>query len=616
MCSVVGYIGSNKSSTPVIQGLSRLEYRGYDSAGFACYDSSSGKICAVKTAGSVDSLRLKLSENPIEGSVGIGHTRWATHGVANELNAHPHLNQDRTVAVVHNGIVENYAALKQSLVGSGHFFYSDTDTEIIAHLLGNALQQKADGRLALLAVAKKLEGAFSFCALVRDLPDCLLVWRRKSPLCIGIGKGEMFVASDPSAFAEWTKQIVFVPEDAGALVFADRIELFDHQGHDLPLEIQELDVEWLQGSSGGFAHIMLKEMYEQKRVIGDTVSFFKSMDQETWAQTGIDQRSASKIEALHFVACGTSAHAAEIAAFFFEELCAVPVTVSIASEFRYKKNFLKDSTLCCFLSQSGETADTLEAMRSVAATDSSVPTLAVVNVPTSSMVRESRGYIITQAQREVAVASTKSFTSQVALLYLLAHKLAVLRGHMAATQLEHAYSELMVCAEVLEITMEQYKRQIREQVAPAYAHYEKYIFLGRHISYPFASEASLKMREIAYRFVDCYPAGELKHGPIALVEPSVPVVIFSVLDDQLYQKLLVNAQEVKARRGHLMVFAFEGQTDLIALADTALVIPRVARSLGPLVMTGVMQLLVYEVARELGCPIDKPRNLAKSVTVE
>lgn len=613
MCGIVGYVGNRQCRPLVLDGLSRLEYRGYDSAGFVCQDTERGCFSWVKAVGGIENLVKQFEINPIDGSVGMGHTRWATHGASTESNAHPHFNEDHTVAVVHNGIIENYAGIKARLVREGHVFYSETDTEVIAHLFADLLRREVSLEKALFALVDELEGAFACVIMAQKFPDQLIAIRRRSPLCIGIGTGEVFVASDVAAFSSSAQSVVYLPDETCAFVSRDGVRYFTFGGQAFEPIARVVDPSWAAVSREGFAHFMLKEIYEQKRVLHDTVSFCRTMAADTWRNSGL-AGIESQIKRITFVACGTSAHAAEIAAFFFEKINSIPTATILASEFRHRVVRPQPGELYCFLSQSGETADALEALRQVRALGGR--TLALVNVPDSSMVREADGYLLTQARREVAVASTKSFTSQVALLYWLSHRLAAASGSREDSAEHLALYDLLSLADIFEEAMEQHRHAIETKWAPFYAQYEHFIFLGRACSYPLACEAALKLKEVAYRFVDCYPSGELKHGPIALIDERVPVVIFSALDDQAYRKLVSGAQEVKARNGHLVVFAFEGQKELIDLADTAFVVPVVAPLLATLALTGVMQLFVYYMAKELGRPIDKPRHLAKSVTVE
>jgi glucosamine--fructose-6-phosphate aminotransferase (isomerizing) len=442
----------------------------------------------------------------------------------------------------------------------------------------------------------------------------MLLVRKRSPLCIGIGDNEMFVASDVMAFADRTRKVLFLPDASFAIVKKDMIELYDFSGKSLALSVQEVSSDWAVQEKKGHEHFMLKEIYEQKNVIASTVNFLKSLSANVWDHIGFTAQQAKDVQSLTLIGCGTSWHAARIAQFFFESICMVPTKVVLASEFRYSAFFAEKNSLFMTISQSGETADTLEALRMIGSMH--LPTLALTNVPSSTMVREADGFLLTQAGQEVAVASTKAFSTQVAALFWFANRLALEKGIITKAQMIHAEEDLLVAGQVLESCIENYKIDIMQTLAKKYAHYKKSIFLGRHISYPFAMEAALKLKEIAYVFAQCYPAGELKHGPLALVDSETPIFLFSHADPIIYQKLVANAQEVKARKGHLIIFAFEDQDELCSLADQVFIIPKVNPLLGPLAMTGLMQFFVYHIARELGCPIDKPRNLAKSVTVE
>lgn len=615
MCGIVGYIGSKKSRLHVLDGLAQLEYRGYDAGGFGCIDPSGNGLVIFKACGGIAELRSVVEKSNIDSHLGLGHMRWSTHGAATNIhNAHPHLDCSETIAIVHNGIIENYHELKERLIQNKHVFRSETDSETIAHLLEEALVKTDTLQDALVALVNELEGAYAFVCMLKDHPDTLLLARKRSPLCIGVGIDEMFVASDPLAFGNKAHDVLFMPDESFALVTKNHIELYDFSGKKLQPKIIKNTINSTSMGKNGFEHFMLKEIYDQKRVLHETVTFLQEMDQGTWQKIGLNDLEIQKLQRIHLVGCGTSWHAGKIAQFFFENIAGIPVDVHLASEFRYKRFFQEKNTVYIGISQSGETADTLEALRMV--NQHSMPTVALTNVPSSSMVRECTGFLLTQAGPEIAVASTKAFTAQVASLYWLAHRIGLQKGLVTPNQLKQAKADLILVAEVLENCIELYKNQIIEHDAPMFAQIPHYIFLGRNISYPFALEAALKLKEIAYLFVDCYPAGELKHGPLALVQDGVPVVLFSCLDHLIYQKLLSNAQEVKARNGHLVVFCFENQQELIKLADQAYIIPQVPPLLAPLAMTGLMQYWVYEIAKALNCPIDKPRNLAKSVTVE
>lgn len=634
MCGIVGYVGTKPCRQSVLEGLSRLEYRGYDSAGFVCVDTKHGHLSYHKEAGGVSLLTRMSNAIKFDGTIGIGHTRWATHGVVDQRNAHPHFNCRKSLAVVHNGIVERYEVLKDRLIAQGHDFSSATDTEVVAHLFSSFVSEYNDLKKAALEFVKQLSGAFSLIFLHEDYPETLVLIRRRSPMIIGIGHDEMFVASDFLAFSDKTDTALFMPDESIAFVKKDSIDLIGFDGSTLPQKTQHIDAKYAEIGKQDFEHYMLKEIYEQKKAILRTISFCKvigsngldpletghsaALDHDcsecVWRQIGLSKEQIKDLKYLNLVAAGTSWHATRIAQFFFETVCKIPTKVYLASEFRYMPFFPETNSLFVMVSQSGETADTLEALRLVNSFD--IPTLAITNVTSSTMVREATGFLPMQAGPEISVASTKAFSTQLATLYWLAHKIAFERGTITLAEMQRAEEDIYVCAEVLESAIDTYKLQITQELAKKYAQFDRFIFLGRHVSYPFAMEAALKLKEISYIFSQCYPAGELKHGPIALIDEKTPAVLFSVLDELIYHKIVSNAHEIKSRNGHLIVFAFEGQNELISIADYAFIIPRVTPLLGPLAMTGLMQFFVYQITRELGRPIDKPRNLAKSVTVE
>lgn len=639
MCGIVAYVGTNKCKDFILEGLSRLEYRGYDSAGFVCIDEHHKHLSFAKEVGRVAALRSTLDTLGYDGTVGMGHTRWATHGTAEKHNAHPHFDCQKSIAVVHNGIIEGYSSIRDRLIAEGHSFYSATDTEVAAHLLGEAVAFHKTLQAALISLVNQLQGAYAFVFIMEQYPDQLVVIRRRSPLVIGIGDNEMFVASDPLVCAERTNKMLFMPDDSFAIVKKDHIDLYDFTGKALVPQITIANIQYDAATKQGFDHYMLKEIYEQKRAIENSLTFYKLIDGQVpasipdesirpayrlsaagddeegiWAQLGVSADYVKQLESIGMIAAGTSWHAARIAQFFFETVCKLPTLVSLSSEFRYMPLFTRRGSLHIAITQSGETADTLEAMRMV--NEAGVPTIALTNVASSTIVREAGGALLMQAGPEISVASTKAFSTQQASLYWLAHRMALTRGQITEKQFKQSQDDLLVAGEVLQACIDEYKWEIINSLAKQYATFEKFIFLGRNISYPFALEAGLKLKEISYLFAQSYPAGELKHGPIALVDERTPVVMFSLIDDLIYQKLLSNAQEVKARKGYLIVFAFEGQDELMKLADQVFIIPRVTPLLAPLAMTGLMQFLVYQITKELGRPIDMPRNLAKSVTVE
>jgi glutamine---fructose-6-phosphate transaminase (isomerizing) len=614
MCGLVGYIGNKFSRAHIFKGLSRLEYRGYDSAGFACLNPTNNRIDCSKAQGHLNNLTKKIEQSPIDGHVGIGHTRWSSHGIASIENAHPQFDCNSTISVAHNGIIENHFELKEQLTAQGHLFTSQTDTEVVAHLFESLLDQKSSLKDALLSLVEQLHGAYALVFITQKYPDQMIVVRKGSPLCLGIGDQEMFAASDHLAFAENTNKMVFLPDKSFVILKKDSFELYDFSGDLLIPTIQEVNAHWAEIDKKGYEHFMLKEIFEQKGAIHATLESLRSLESQMWQQMGLDAEKIKNLESITLIGCGTSWYAARIAQFYFEHICLIPAKIMLASEFRYMPFFPEEKSLYIAISQSGETADTLESVRLI--NSFNLPTVGLTNVHSSSLVREAQGYILMHAGPEIAVASTKAFSNQLSTLFWLAHRIALEKNCINQHQMKRAYDELLIAAEVLENSIITYQQEIITNLAPFYAQFKKFIFLGRNISYPFAMEAALKLKEIAYVFAQCYPAGELKHGPIALIDAETPIIIFSSLDTLIYQKLVSNAQEVKARNGHLTIFAFEDQKELIELANIVFIIPKVHALLGPLAMSGLMQFLVYQIARSLGCHIDKPRNLAKSVTIE
>ncbi len=631
MCGIIGYIGKNKCKKIITEGLTRLEYRGYDSTGFVCIDEKHKHLSFYKNKGPVSELKKDLKQIGDDGYIGIGHTRWATHGIARKSNTHPHLDCNNCIGVVHNGIIENHRIKREKLIQEGHEFRSETDSEVAVHLLESHLQYHQNLTDSIINLIKDLEGIYALVFILEQYPDRLVLVRNKSPLSIGVGKEEMFVSSDPLAFADKTEKALFMPDNSFAILKKESIELYDFAGKPIRVKTQKIDFKFTAANKEGFEHYMLKEIYEQKKAIDNTISFYNLIGSQVnsdtnanteetsypsaiWNQLGLSCQDVKNLKSIHFVAAGTSWHASKIAQFIFESKCNIPSHVHLASEFRYKKFFPEDNSIFIMVSQSGETADTLECMRHINAHN--IPTITLTNVASSTMVRESGGFLLMQAGPEISVASTKAFTSQIASLFWLANRIALEKNLITEKQMKESEEDLFVSAEVLESSIENYKFDIVGTLVPKYAQYSRFIFLGRHISYPFALEAALKLKEISYTFAQAYPAGELKHGPIALVDEETPVVIFSVLNDLIYQKLLSNAQEIKARKGHILSFAFEGQSELIELSDHTIVIPRIEPLLEPIAMAGVMQFFVYNISKKLGHPIDKPRNLAKSVTVE
>lgn len=615
MCCVVGYVGRSVSRDRILEGLARLEYRGYDSAGCAFLEPQRGAIASYKVVGGVDKLRSEVVNAAYDGTVGIGHTRWSTHGAVTWENAHPLLDCTGSVAVVHNGIIENERTVRQELAAAGHTFRSQTDSELIAHCFEDALSRGiTEPQKILRDVVGRMQGAYAFVAMSDRFPDMLFIARHRSPLCLGLRADGIFVASDPLAFAGEATHVIFIPDAAYACVTPHDYKCWSIvSGEKLTLQQEPLTLTWQDGGKQGYEHYMLKEIYEQREVVHAIVRHARAeaaLVSDTHREMVVQSPGS-----LLLIGCGTSLHAAHLGRWYYEALVQLPARVVMASEMRERPLFADMMSTAIALSQSGETADTLEALRGLHAV--SIPVVAITNVTSSTLAREAEEIIPMHAGVEVAVASTKAFTAQVAILYLLAHEYAIMRGLRSSSSRTHACDNLAHAADCLNEAIARHTDRIDRILAPRYAQKRHALFIGREMSYVIAQESALKLKELAYVFAEAYAAGELKHGPLALIDSEVPVFVCSVLEPVAYRKLVGNVQEIKSRRGHLVIVAFEGQDELIALADEALVIPAPRdHMLGPLAMIGVLQYLVYRWAHELKLPIDKPRNLAKSVTVE
>ncbi len=625
MCGIVGYVGENSCKSFILKALTRLKYRGYDSAGFVCFDEKTHQLACHKAVGGATALKELCEAVDVDGSIGLGHTRWATHGEVNERNCHPQFDCQRHVAVVHNGVLGNYRAVKGRQEIEGHLFSSQTDTEVAAHLMEEALKKFPNSlQQAILSMLPHIKGgAYSFAFLLLSHSESLILVRYKSPLIIGLGAKEMLVASDPIAFSGYASFMVPMPDSTFSILKKDKVELYDFQGKEIPIPFEKVpevyESSFLEKES--YEHFMIKEIYEQRKVIENTVSFYASLHDNKFRKDNIGaglclaEDEIEQVESIDFIAAGSSLHASLIGQTYFQTIARIPSIPYLASEFIHSPHLLtpgKRIAIC--VSQSGETADTLEALRKC--NQYSIPTVALTNIVSSSMVREATGFFLMRAGYEVSVASTKAFSCQIASLYLLAHYFALKRRVISAEEALQAEESLLVLAEVLDAAIKRYETEIISQDAQMYSRYEKFIFLGRHITYPLAMEAALKLKEISYLFAQSYPTGELKHGPLALVDETVPVVVFSLQDEEMYKKMLSNVYEVKARSGHIIAFAFEGQDELISLAHRVFILPSVPALLEPLAIIGIVQLWVYHLSKALGRSIDMPRNLAKSVTVE
>jgi glucosamine--fructose-6-phosphate aminotransferase (isomerizing) len=591
-----------------MEGLKRLEYRGYDSAGIAIRDAS-GHIQRIRSVGKVAALEERLQDAPVGGDLGIAHTRWATHGIPAERNAHPHMSGER-VAIVHNGIIENHTELRKELEAEGYRFVSETDTEVIAHLLARALESEVDLPTAFRQVTSRLVGAYALAASSPDDPDRIVVARAGSPLVIGVGNGEHFIASDVFALLPETHDFIFLQEGDLAEVYRDHVKIFDQDGEEVERPVSSSKLNASAADKGPYRHYMLKEIFEQPGVVAETLEGRIYKGRLLEESFGYETRALlDKTKQVHIIACGTSYHAGLVARYWFEEI-GIPCMVEVASEFRYRKSVVLDNTLFVTISQSGETADTLAALRG-AGEKGYLGSMVVCNVPESSLVRESDVALMTRAGTEIGVASTKAFTTQLVALRLLVLALAKRMGQSEEEQ-RVLIEELHALPRQLEVALK--LSDAIKTMAESFADKENALFLGRGPFYPIAMEGALKLKEISYIHAEAYPAGELKHGPLALVDEKMPVVC-ALPNDPLLDKVLSNLQEVRARGGEL--FLFSDQAVNIELDKyQSLTLADINPSTAPIVYTIPLQLLAYHVAILKGTDVDQPRNLAKSVTVE
>ncbi|WP_151965115.1 glutamine--fructose-6-phosphate transaminase (isomerizing) [Acinetobacter soli] len=612
MCGIVGGVAERNISEILIEGLKRLEYRGYDSAGVALVSPS--HILRERRVGKVANLAEAVAQSKLSGSLGIAHTRWATHGKPTEHNAHPHISGD--VAVVHNGIIENYQELKDDLEALGYVFTSQTDTEVVAHLVHHALKEQTSLLDAVRSVVPELKGAYALGIVHKDHPDELITVREGSPLVIGVGIGENFISSDQLALLPVTNRFVYLEEGDIARLTRDSIEIYAH-GEKIERPVKELDAAVSNASKGEYKHYMLKEIYEQPEAIQQTISQALNGNALRDDFLNLAEVDFKQIQNVQIIACGTSYHAGMIAKYWFEQLINVPCQVEIASEFRYRSPVIVANTLYICISQSGETADTLAALRDTQkrakAKDIQISTLTICNVATSSMVRETDHHLLTLAGPEIGVASTKAFTTQLAALMLLILKIGQVKQQIAVEQISEIASQLWHCPKVMLDTLQHNTEILR--LSELFVEKQHCLFLGRGTHYPIALEGALKLKEISYIHAEGYAAGELKHGPLALVDNEMPVVILAPQDDML-DKLKSNMEEVQARGGELFVFADENSGIRDKDRQHVVLIPDVNAWLAPIVYSIPVQLLSYHVAVLRGTDVDQPRNLAKSVTVE
>ncbi len=611
MCGIIGYIGPADAVEVIMEGLSRLEYRGYDSAGLALIDQ--GDFAVRRAEGKLSNLTARLRAEPLSGNMGMGHTRWATHGKPNETNAHPHVAG--SVAVVHNGIIENYLELKEELAQRGHEFSSETDTEIVAHLIANNLANGCESlEEAVRRALARIRGSYALVILDSTQPDLMIGARKDSPLILGLGEpGEFFLASDVPAFLARSNRVVFLEDGDVVVVQGGAWRVCDLQGR--AQERPETTISWspAMAEKAGYKHFMQKEIFEQPRALVDTLSGRAKAgeDQVFLPDIGLSADQLIRAKRLVLLACGTSYHAALVGKFLIEGLARLPVEVDLGSEFRYRDPLVGPDDLAVAISQSGETADTLAAVRE--ATSKGAKAIAVCNVVGSSLTRESRGVIYTHAGPEIGVASTKAFTTQLIVLYMLAVHLGRLRGTLDAEAGRGLINDLVQLPGLVQqaVEMEDQVTAVAEEFCTA----EDFLYLGRGICYPVALEGALKLKEISYIHAEGYPAGEMKHGPIALIDEKMPVVVLANRNDVL-EKVLSNMEEVRARGGRLIAVTETDNAAAQSLADAAITVPHAPELLAPVLLTVPLQLLAYHVAVLRGTDVDQPRNLAKSVTVE
>ncbi|MGV8082204.1 MAG: glutamine--fructose-6-phosphate transaminase (isomerizing) [Coriobacteriia bacterium] len=607
MCGIVGYVGQRRASDVLLGGLARLEYRGYDSAGVAVFEG--GELTVVRRVGKLVNLKNALEAAPLAGTLGIGHTRWATHGRPSEENAHPHCDCKGAVALVHNGIIENYRELREQLEAHGHVFQSETDTETVAHLVEH--HYHGDLPEAVRCAMGDIEGSYALAVVHVGDPNTIVAARKDSPLIIGRGEGENIVASDIPAVLEYTREVVALHDGEVAIVTSGGIVVRDGDGEVEP-EVMRVSWDLDAAEKNGFEDFMLKEIFEQPKAIRETLRGRMGEDGiiqlSELAMTAEEVRSLNRV---FIIACGTSLHAGQVAKSLIELWARVPVEVQCASEFRYADPIVDGRTLCVAITQSGETADTLAGVRE--ARERGAKVIAITNVVGSRATREADGVLYTHAGPEIGVAATKTFTAQIAALTVLALKLAQCKGTLAPERISYLFSELSAIPDVVEAMLSD--TSAVDDCAESFGDAKSSLFLGRGLGVPVAMEGALKLKEISYVHAEAYPAGEMKHGPIALITDELPVVVIAT-ESRTYDKVLSNIQEVRARGARVIAVATEGDEDIARQADCVLYIPAVPEVLSAIPAIVPLQLLAYRIAKQKGCNVDQPRNLAKSVTVE
>ncbi|SFC41349.1 glutamine--fructose-6-phosphate transaminase (isomerizing) [Clostridium uliginosum] len=608
MCGIVGYVGKGTATSFLVSGLSKLEYRGYDSAGVAVIEG--GDLTVRKFKGRLANLASNIQTSPIKGNIGIGHTRWATHGAPSDMNSHPHLNSEETIAVVHNGIIENYLELREWLKGEGYTFKSETDTEVIPNLID--YYYHGDLFEAVKKAIKRLEGSYAIGVLSKNEPDKLIAVRKDSPLIVGLGEDQFFIASDIPAVLNYTRDVYLLEDGEIAIITNSGVKLFTEDGKSISKEVYHVTWNEDAAEKGGFDDFMLKEVHEQPKAIRDTMTSRVSMDHSICLDDlKLSKEDLENIDRVFIVACGTAYHAGLVGKHVIESLAKIPVEVDIASEFRYRNPLVTDKSLVIVVSQSGETADTLAALRNSKKIGAKI--VALTNVVGSTVSREADHVLYTLAGPEISVASTKAYVTQVIGMYMLAMNFAETKGTLTSKELDKLKEELLDLPEKVELVLED-KAKVKEVAKKIYKENDVF-YLGRGLDYALALEGALKLKEITYIHADAYAGGELKHGPIALIEEGTKVITPFTQDD-LKEKMLSNIIEIKARGAHVIGICYEGTKGVEEVMDEVLYIPKTLGMFGPILGVTVLQLLAYYTAKEKGCDIDKPRNLAKSVTVE
>ncbi|MCM8900302.1 glutamine--fructose-6-phosphate transaminase (isomerizing) [Caldicoprobacter algeriensis] len=607
MCGIVGYIGDKQALPILLEGLKRLEYRGYDSAGVAVHNGHCINISKAK--GRLTVLEQRIDPNQLQGTLGIGHTRWATHGEPSDINSHPHTNQSGEIAIVHNGIIENYMKLKDWLQKEGYVFVSETDTEVVAHLIN--YYYRGDLVEAVRNTLDKIEGSYALGVIAKDHPDCMVVARKDSPLVIGLGDGENYIASDIPAILKYTRRVYLLEDREIALVRRDAVEIIDQYGKKVQKEVFEVTWDVESAEKGGYQHFMIKEIHEEPKALRDTMTSRIVDGKVNLSDLNITREQLEKAGKIIIIACGTAYHAGVVGKYVIEKLARIPVDVEIASEFRYKYPLINEDNIVIIISQSGETADTLAAMRMCKKVGAKV--IAITNVVGSTVSREADHVVYTWAGPEIAVASTKAYTTQLLCMYMMALDFADKMGRISADEYQRIIEEIKrlpgLAQEILD------DKEIIQRCADETFNASSIFYMGRGLDYAVAMEGSLKLKEISYIHSEAYAAGELKHGTIALIEEGTPVVALAT-QKGLFEKTLSNIKEVKARGAFVIAVAMEGDTEIEKEADRVIYIPRVYDILAPVLVVIPLQLYAYYVAVAKGCDVDKPRNLAKSVTVE